>query len=420
MKNARCLFAIALAVAVSTVATMPAAKAAVGSAAVMRLKENTLRLRFRGPFGERMGGGFFVDTNGWILANLSTAEGAVQGLAETADGRKMPVKRVLAVSSKYDLVLLEAGGEREDALELALEGASRPGLEVCGIGMAAGSGWLELQGRITSIGTTTNGLPLLQCSGWSARDAGGGPVADAQGFVHGISTWNMVRKVYWSELSRRWVTEPTERTGCVPAPVMRRFLASPKTGMPLPEFGACHANAEVANWLMLMCDTATDAMILMQREVKAAGMEKRQFMQDNRGKLLSATPIHWRNIAGIAESIRSLNELKTLAAQTMPATAAGDARVRNALRYFASAMQSMEETVAGIRASDGLKGDGFWLKYDAVKNKFLQTNDFLYEALKNAMTAWQMYGRYTTQPSYLPATDVQRTLKFLETRGEGG
>ena len=418
MKSRYLITTLLMAVIVAIV-SLPEARASVGAATVTRLKENTLRLRFRGPFGQRMGGGFFVDTNGWILANLSTAEGAVQGLAETADGRRMPVKRVLAVSSKYDLVLLEAGGEREDALEIAPEGASRPGLDVCGIGMAAGAGWLELQGCITSIGTTTNGLSLLQCSGWSARDTGGGPVADAQGFVHGISTWNMVRKVYWSELSNRWITEPTERTGCVPASVMRRFLASPKSGMTLPDFGACHANAEVANWLMLMCDTAKDTMVLMQREVKAAGMEKRQIMQESRGRLLSATPIHWKNVSGIAESIRTLNGLKSLAARTMPASAAGDARVRNALRYFDSAMQSMDETVAAIRASDGLKGDGFWLKYDAVKNKFLQTNDFLHEALKNAMSAWQMYGRYTTQPSYLPATDVQRTFKYLETRGEG-
>lgn len=404
----------------ATIAVISAARGAMGSSTVARLKENTLRLRFRGPLGERTGGGFFVDTNGWILANLSTAEGAVQGVAETVDGRRMPIKRVLAVASKYDLVLLDAGGERDDALELAPEGSSRPGLEVCGIGMAAGAGWLELQGSITSIGTTEDGLPLLQCSGWNEQDAGGGPVADAQGFVHGISTCNMVRKVYWSELSKRWLTESIERTGCVPAPVIRRFLASPKSGMALPEFGACYGNAEVANWLMLMCDTAKDTMVLMQREVKAAGMEKRQIMQENRGRLLSATPIHWKNVEGIAESIRTLNELKASAARTMPASATEDARVCNALRYFESAMQSMDETVAAIHASDGLKGEGFWIKYDSVKTKFLQTNDFLHEALKNAMAAWQIYGRYTTQPSYLPAADVQRTLKYLETRGEIG
>lgn len=386
---------------------------------VARLKENTLRLRFRGALGERTGAGFFVDTNGWVLTNLSIAEGARQGYAETIGGEKLPVKRVLGVAPKYNLLLLDLGGERGGALNLAEEGTTRTGMEAHGIGMTRVQGWLDMAGNITGVGQTTDGLPLVEFSGWRNLETGGGPVADKEGRVHGISTWNMVKRVELDASGKHYATVPTERTGCLPASVMRRFVNSPHSGMALHELGACHANTEVANWVMFMCGEAKETLIALRDEVKAAGMEKRQIIEERNRNLreLYSHPIHWKNLDGILAASRKLVELNELAVRTMPSGWISDDRARNALRHFEEAMNAMKETVKLIVETDGMTPESFWMKFEYVKAKFDRANDSLFHALESAMAAYRMYGRYTTQSPWLSAIEAQRLAAFLEKRG---
>lgn len=409
--------AIALAVAVSAAGAL--AQGGEWGATVVRLKENTLRLRFRGALGERTGAGFFVDTNGWVLTNLSIAEGARQGYAETVDGKKLPIKRVLGVAPKFNLLLLDLGGEREDALELAEEGTTRTGLEAHGIGMTRVQGWLDMAGNITSVGQTTDGLPLVEFIGWRNLETGGGPVADKEGRVHGISTWNMVKRVELDAAGKHYATVPTERTGCLPASVMRRFVNSPHAGMALNELGACYANAEVANWVMYMCGEAKETLIALRDEVKAAGMEKRQIIEERNRNLqeLYRHPIYWKNLDGILTATRKLVELNELATRTMPTGWVSDDRARNALRHFNEAMNTMKETVKLIVETNGLGPEAFWMKFEYVKAKFDRANDSLFHALESAMTAFRMYGRYTTQTPWLTPREAQQLAAFLEKRG---
>jgi len=386
---------------------------------VARLKKNTLKLRFRGVLGDRTGAGFYVDTNGWVLTNLSIAEGAKDGYAETSSGERLAIKRVVGMSPRFNLMLLDLGGEREDALELADDDALRTGMAAHAIGMTSFWGWSDLAGVVTRIGEDDAGMPLVEFSGWRGAPTAGGPVAGADGRVIAIGTWKAARSPGMDGRDLPFTGMPGAQSGCIPAALARRFLESPHSGMSLQELGSFHANAAIANWVMLMCSELTEAMLALRKEVKAAGMEKDQILDIKKVSFRKTlwTPIHWKNMEGIEEAKKQLEEVNALAGRSRPFSGATDVRARNAAAYFKSALQAMDESVAFIEKSEGMYGEGFWQKYEQLKGKFLQANDFLFRAMQNAMAAYQMYGRYTSLPASLTPGEARRLLRFLEKRG---
>ena len=121
--------------------------------------------------------------------------------------------------------------------------------------------------------------------------------------------------------------------------------------------------------------------------------------------------------AGIEEAKKTLAELNAMAGRSRPFSGAADVRARNAAAYLKSALQAMDETISFIDKSEGMYGEAFWQKYEQVKAKFLQTNDFLFRAMQNAVAAYQMYGRYTSLPPSMTPGEARRILRFLEKRG---
>ena len=108
--------------------------------------------RFR-PVGKllRSGTGFFVSDVGRIITTWHTVEGALNGVAKTADGGIYNIAGILASSAPLDLAILSAEVKKVPFLILSKTSKPGPGTSVAAIGSAlAGNAGNPVEGTIAS------------------------------------------------------------------------------------------------------------------------------------------------------------------------------------------------------------------------------------------------------------------------------
>ena len=134
----------------------------------------------------RSGTGFFVSDVGRIITTWHTVEGALNGVAKTADGGIYNIAGILASSPTLDLAVLNAEVKKVPFLVLSKTAKPELGMPVAVIGSAlTGSAGAPFEGTISGKESeaSEDGLELTPAAPATAL---GAPVVDQNGEVLGI------------------------------------------------------------------------------------------------------------------------------------------------------------------------------------------------------------------------------------------
>ncbi len=136
----------------------------------------------------RTGTGSFISADGRIVTTLRNVDGAVNGIAQTVDGKIYNVTGILAASAVDDLVVIKAEAKNVPFLPSAKVGRDETGTHVVIVENSSRTrNALLSEATIVSIGRdpSTNTLPL---SGTDLSSAAGAPVINGHGDLIGIAT----------------------------------------------------------------------------------------------------------------------------------------------------------------------------------------------------------------------------------------
>jgi hypothetical protein len=139
---------------------------------------------------EKVGTGFAVEPGGVIATNLHVVAGESEVTVELLDGRKLPVKQVLAFDMTRDLALLDLGLTKPmPYLRLGDSDAVSPGDPVVAIGNPLGVlSYTVSDGLISSVRKLGDELTVLQISAPISQGSSGGPLFNPYGEVVGVAT----------------------------------------------------------------------------------------------------------------------------------------------------------------------------------------------------------------------------------------
>lgn len=129
----------AAAVLVLGLATLPARAEDLGAIAA-RVKRSVVHLELVDAAGEPLGNGtgFFVSAEGRVVTNHHVIAKVAAVTAVLGDGRRVPVRGLLALDREHDLALLELEGGGYEPLPLGTASGLAVGDEVVVIGSPAG------------------------------------------------------------------------------------------------------------------------------------------------------------------------------------------------------------------------------------------------------------------------------------------
>lgn len=131
----------------------------------------------------RSGTGFFVSESGRIVTALRTLDGAVNGVAKTADNGIYNIVGVIASSSKLDLAVLSAEVKKVPFVSVNKEAKPQAGVSAAVVDCAlAGSGSQPVEGTI-AINDDEN---HFEVSAHVLPVSFGAPVVDANGDLIGV------------------------------------------------------------------------------------------------------------------------------------------------------------------------------------------------------------------------------------------
>lgn len=139
---------------------------------------------------DRVGTGFAIDPTGIIATNLHVVQGAEAVEIKMLDGRRYPVKRVVAFDDMRDLALLALDLEQPMPF-LALGDSDKvaAGDPVIAIGHPAGVlDYTVSDGLISAVRIATDDFTLLQISAPISQGSSGGPLFNPFGEVIGVAT----------------------------------------------------------------------------------------------------------------------------------------------------------------------------------------------------------------------------------------
>jgi len=138
----------------------------------------------------KVGTGFAVEPSGIIATNLHVVAGESEVVVELLDGRKFPVKQVLAFDMTRDLALLDLGlAKPMPFLPLGDSDAVSPGDPVVAIGNPLGVlSYTVSDGLISSVRKLGDELTVLQISAPISQGSSGGPLFNQFGEVIGVTS----------------------------------------------------------------------------------------------------------------------------------------------------------------------------------------------------------------------------------------
>jgi hypothetical protein len=137
-----------------------------------------------GSFVSR-GSGFILEDSGLLVTNAHVVAGLQKATARCG-GQELDIRRIVRFDPDVDLAVGEIGSINVPGLELATEGAVRPGSQIYVFGSPYGLEGTMTPG-LTSGKRTIDGRTYLQISAPIGAGNSGGPVTDERGNVLGIA-----------------------------------------------------------------------------------------------------------------------------------------------------------------------------------------------------------------------------------------
>jgi S1-C subfamily serine protease len=136
--------------------------------------------------GERLGSGFFVSPDGYVLTNSHVIQDEWPAI-RLADGKTVSAS-VVRNDEEKDLALLKASGSAYPALPLGDSNKAVQGESVIAIGSPIGLEGTVTRGIISAIRGASNGITYIQTDAAVSPGNSGGPLLNKSGQVIGINT----------------------------------------------------------------------------------------------------------------------------------------------------------------------------------------------------------------------------------------
>jgi hypothetical protein len=135
-----------------------------------------------------LGTGFFINSRGHIVTNYHVILGAEQAVVRTQEGRRYPVKRIVAENKEADLVLIVTDMPLRDVRFLEVTGTlPEVGEKVYAIGHPMGLEKTVSEGIISAIRNLPQLGDIIQISAPISPGSSGGPVFNSAGLVIGVA-----------------------------------------------------------------------------------------------------------------------------------------------------------------------------------------------------------------------------------------
>lgn len=135
-----------------------------------------------------LGTGFFINSQGHIVTNYHVIFGAERATVKTQDGRRYPVKRVIAEDKEGDLVLITADVPPREVVPLEISGKlPEVGEKIYAIGHPMGLEKTVSEGIVSAIRKLPKLGDIIQITAPISPGSSGGPVFNSAGQVIGVA-----------------------------------------------------------------------------------------------------------------------------------------------------------------------------------------------------------------------------------------
>jgi hypothetical protein len=135
-----------------------------------------------------LGTGFFINPQGHIVTNYHVIAGTEQATIRTQEGRRYPVKRIVAENREADLVLISADIPARDITSVEISGKlPEVGEKIYAIGHPMGLEKTVSEGIVSAIRKLPNLGDIIQISAPISPGSSGGPVFNSTGRVIGVA-----------------------------------------------------------------------------------------------------------------------------------------------------------------------------------------------------------------------------------------
>ncbi|MGQ9919729.1 MAG: trypsin-like peptidase domain-containing protein [Desulfobacca sp.] len=135
-----------------------------------------------------LGTGFFINAQGHIVTNYHVIYGAEQATVKTQNGRRYPVKRVVAENKEADLVLISADIPPRQIVPLEISSRlPEVGEKIYAIGHPMGLEQTVSEGIVSAIRKLPKLGDIIQITAPISPGSSGGPVFNGAGQVIGVA-----------------------------------------------------------------------------------------------------------------------------------------------------------------------------------------------------------------------------------------
>lgn len=141
----------------------------------------------------KQGSGFFVNEAGDVLTNRHVLRGATAAMVKTSDGRKYPVKTVVAEDENTDLVRVSITAPKAAFKPLRLTViVPDVGERIVVVGSPLGLEHTVSEGIISAVRDVGSWGKIIQLSAPVSPGSSGSPVVNLKGEVIGVATFQLV------------------------------------------------------------------------------------------------------------------------------------------------------------------------------------------------------------------------------------
>lgn len=135
-----------------------------------------------------LGTGFFINPQGHIVTNYHVIAGAEQAIIRTQEGRRYPVKRIVAENKEADLVLITADIPAREITPLEVTGKMpEVGEKIYAIGHPMGLEKTVSEGIVSAIRKLPKLGDIIQITAPISPGSSGGPVFNSSGRIIGVA-----------------------------------------------------------------------------------------------------------------------------------------------------------------------------------------------------------------------------------------
>jgi hypothetical protein len=135
-----------------------------------------------------LGTGFFINSRGHIVTNYHVLLGAEQAVVRTQEGRRYPVKKIVAENKEADLVLIVTDIPAREVKPLEVTGKlPEVGEKIYAIGHPMGLEKTVSEGIVSAVRKLPRLGEIIQITAPISPGSSGGPVFNSTGLVIGVA-----------------------------------------------------------------------------------------------------------------------------------------------------------------------------------------------------------------------------------------